>query len=212
MLLFSWETALLRIGLAVLLGAIIGAQREYHDKSAGLRTITLICVGSCLFCIVSQLLTNGTADRIASNIVTGIGFIGAGVIFKSEQGVNGLTTAATVWTTAAIGTAVGSGFYLIAGGTTICVLIVLSLFIKLEPIIDIFHKERTYTIVGSYEPGLLAKYESRFRECNLRCSRQKRTKKGSDIQLILKLKGSKANQDRFVEMMLKDEAVTSFEY
>ncbi|MDF2189933.1 MgtC/SapB family protein [Paraflavitalea sp. CAU 1676] len=212
MVLFSWDTALLRIGLAILLGGIIGAEREYHDKSAGLRTITLICVGSCLFCIVSQLLTNGTADRIASTVVTGIGFLGAGVIFRSEQGVNGLTTAATVWTTAAIGMAVGSGLYLIAAGTTVSVLVVLSIFIKLEPIIDTIHKERNYIIVCDSVPDVLIRFNRMYTECRLRCSRQKRTKKGNELHLLLKLKGTKVNQDRFVDMMLKDDAIKGFEY
>ncbi len=87
------------------------------------------------------------------------------------------TTAATVWTTAAIGMAVGSGLYLIAVGTTVSVLVVLSIFIKLEPIIDTIHKERNYLIVCVSEPDVLTRFNKMYTECRLRCSRQKRTKK-----------------------------------
>lgn len=211
-MIFDWETALIRIGISVLIGALIGAEREYHDKSAGLRTLTLICVGSCLFTLISLLLTNGTADRIASTIVTGIGFLGAGVIFKSEQGVNGLTTAATIWATAAIGMAIGNGLYIVASATAVCVLVVLSLFVHLEPLIDTFHKERSYTIVSTSEPDVLQKYEALLKSYGLTCAKQRRAKKGKELHFRLKVKGGKAAHDRFVDAMLKDETVTSFEF
>jgi putative Mg2+ transporter-C (MgtC) family protein len=108
----------LRLLLAAALGAGIGYQRERANKPAGLRTHTLICLGSALFTIVSIF---GFADgvdpsRVAAGVVTGIGFIGAGVIFRGMRGdrVMGLTTAASVWITAAIGLAAGVGMYLIA--------------------------------------------------------------------------------------------------
>jgi len=92
----SVSTFLLQLLMVVLVGGIIGAEREYHSKSAGFRTMILICLGSFLFTIFSIHITNGTPDRIASNIVTGIGFIGAGVIFKSDNRINGITTAGKV--------------------------------------------------------------------------------------------------------------------
>lgn len=211
-MIFTWETALLRIGIAVLIGGIIGAEREFRDKSAGLRTLTLICVGSCLFTLVSLLLTNGTADRIASNIVTGIGFLGAGVIFKSDRGVNGLTTAATIWSTAAIGMAIGNGLYIVAAFTAACVLIVLSLFILLEPIIDAIHKERTYTIISNYEPDIMQKYEAMIKNYGLTCHKQRRARHGKNMHFKLKIQGAREDHDRFVEAMLKDATVKSFEF
>ena len=111
------ETIIIRISLALLAGAILGIEREYRNKSAGFRTLILISIGSCLFTLISLLLSSDTMDRIVANVVTGIGFIGGGVIFKSEEGVNGLTTAATIWVTAAVGMAVGAGFYYAAGFT-----------------------------------------------------------------------------------------------
>lgn len=99
----SIDDIVLRISLAFGLGAIIGIEREYLNKAAGLRTLILISLGSCMFTIFSILIAERTPDRIASNIVTGIGLLAAGVIFKEDTRVKGLTTAASIWVTAAIG-------------------------------------------------------------------------------------------------------------
>lgn len=118
----GWEGALLRLAVAALLGGAIGLERELDEKSAGLRTHILVSVGSALFTVVSaygfrEFLTSGgsaiRADpgRIAAQIVTGIGFIGAGVIFRQGFTVRGLTTAASLWLVAAIGMAAGAGFW-----------------------------------------------------------------------------------------------------
>jgi len=96
---------LTKLLVALVIGAIIGAEREYRTKSAGFRTVILITVGSTLFTIVSNLMSNDA--RVASNIVTGIGFLGAGAIFKEGASVKGLTTATTIWISAAIGMAIG---------------------------------------------------------------------------------------------------------
>jgi putative Mg2+ transporter-C (MgtC) family protein len=108
----------LRLLLAAVLGAVVGIQRELVHKPAGLRTHILICMGSALFTIVSIYGFSGTVDpaRIAAGVVTGIGFIGAGVIFRGMRGdqVMGITTAASVWVTAAIGICAGCGLYVIS--------------------------------------------------------------------------------------------------
>src|SRR5688572_1921 len=102
---------ILKLILAIAIGGIIGAEREYRNKSAGFRTMMLISMGSALFTIISMDIDNtNSPDRIASNIVTGIGFVGAGVIFKGDTGINGITTAATIWVTAALGMGVGAGY------------------------------------------------------------------------------------------------------
>ena len=101
--------------IALLAGLILGFEREMKDKSAGLKTITVICLGSTLFSIISyKLAGNGDPTRIASYVVSGIGFLGAGVIFKSGYNVYGLTTAGIIWITAAIGVAIGFGEVYIA--------------------------------------------------------------------------------------------------
>lgn len=109
---------ILRLLLAAALGAGIGYQRERANKPAGLRTHILICLGSALFTVVSMFGFGGNADpsRVAAGIVTGIGFIGAGVILRGVRGdhIVGITTAASVWVTAAIGLAAGAGMYLVS--------------------------------------------------------------------------------------------------
>ncbi len=120
---------ILRLLLAVALGAGIGYQRERANKPAGLRTHILIATGAALFTVVSLFGFGDGVDpsRVAAGVVTGIGFIGAGVIFRGIRGdhVAGLTTAASIWATAAIGVAAGVGMYLIAAVITAIVVLVL---------------------------------------------------------------------------------------
>src|SRR4051812_17466292 len=123
---------LTRLVTAALLGAAIGLEREMKQKSAGLRTNILIAVGSALFTVMSYELaeSGGGADpgRLAAQVVTGIGFLGAGAIIRNDSGVQGLTTAATVWVNAAVGVAAGGGKYhlaVIATGITLAALLVL---------------------------------------------------------------------------------------
>lgn len=207
----SLEEILERLLLAMAIGFLLGIEREHRDKSAGLRTLTLICLGSCLFMIVSITLNAGTTDRIASNIVTGIGFIGAGVIFKSEKGVNGITTAATIWATAAVGMAVGSGLYLVSLGACAMILIVLSLFIKFEQLIEKINKERVYTIVLKYEPGVVARYEELMRSFHLKFDLEKRIKLSDEMHCSWRVQGSKVNQEKLVEALLADPTISKFE-
>jgi putative Mg2+ transporter-C (MgtC) family protein len=119
-----------RLLLAAVLGGVLGLEREFRHKAAGLRTNMLISVGSALFTLMSIELTARTGDpsRIAAQIVTGIGFLGAGAIMRRDGGIQGLTTAATIWVNAAVGVTVGSGNFklaLIAVGVTVLVLLVL---------------------------------------------------------------------------------------
>ncbi len=124
---------LARLATAVLLGAAIGVEREIHGKQAGLRTHTLIALGAALLTYMSITIPapyaaayhTGDVSRIASNIATGVGFLGAGVILHSRGRIIGLTTAATIWVVAAIGVAAGAGEYIPAVGTAALVLVVL---------------------------------------------------------------------------------------
>jgi putative Mg2+ transporter-C (MgtC) family protein len=121
----EWEY-LIKILIAAILGGIIGAEREYTGKAAGLRTFIIVTLGSCLFTIISINIINDPA-RIAAQIVSGIGFIGAGlIIFQQEkQTIKGLTTAAGLWMVAAIGMAVGFGFYILAALSTLIAILIL---------------------------------------------------------------------------------------
>ena len=134
---------LIKVGLAVVCGGLLGLDRHYKNKTAGFRTIILICLGSALFTMVAQ-----HGGQVANlNIVTGVGFIGAGVIFKDNITVSGLTTAAVIWISAAIGMAVGSGNFTLAIISTVCTLMVLLLFNLLERYIDKVHHDRLFVIV-----------------------------------------------------------------
>ena len=115
------------LGAAVLAGGMVGLEREYANKPAGLRTNLLICVGSCLICIVSQHAGGPDVTRIAAQIVSGVGFIGAGAILRINQHVTGVTTAATIWLVAAIGMALGFG--MIGLGLTVAFFSTIALFI-----------------------------------------------------------------------------------
>ena len=118
----------LRILLAAALGAVIGFQRGKAAKSAGLRDLILISTGAALFTVVSIYGFAADTSRVAAGIVTGIGFLGAGVIIRRGEGVvKGLTTASTIWIVAGIGLAAGAGLYLIATVTTLVILLVLLL-------------------------------------------------------------------------------------
>jgi putative Mg2+ transporter-C (MgtC) family protein len=122
------QDLIIRITIAAILGAIIGAEREFHGKAAGLRTNLLICLGAAVFTIISKQMAQGTEDsltRIAAQIVTGVGFLGAGAIIQDRGGVHGLTTAATIWLVASIGMACGAGFFSLALITTFITIIVL---------------------------------------------------------------------------------------
>ena len=112
-----------RLALAALVGGIIGLERELRGYPAGIRTLALVAMGSALFTDVSQIL--GGDDRVAAGIVTGVGFLGAGVIFREGYTVRGITTAATIWAAAALGMAIGRELYLVAGLGAILVFIVL---------------------------------------------------------------------------------------
>ncbi|QEC42713.1 MgtC/SapB family protein [Pseudobacter ginsenosidimutans] len=207
----SLEEIMERLLVAMAIGMLLGIEREHRDKSAGLRTITLISMGSCMFMLVSMIIDAGNTYRIASNIVTGIGFIGAGVIFKSDKGINGITTAATIWATAAVGMAVGGGLYLAALGACALILIVLALFIRIEQWIERINKERVYTITRRYEPGILLKYETLMKSFHLKFELEKRIKLDDDIQCSWRVQGSKSNQEKLVEALLEDPAIRKFE-
>jgi putative Mg2+ transporter-C (MgtC) family protein len=130
----NWDEALLRLALAATLGGLIGVERELREREAGLRTHLLVALGSGLFTIVGaygfhEFLNSGASvvdpTRIAAQIVTGIGFLGAGAIIRQGLSVRGLTTAATLWVVAAVGMAAGAGYYSVAVMTTGLVLIAL---------------------------------------------------------------------------------------
>ncbi|MCO5178069.1 MAG: MgtC/SapB family protein [Thermomicrobiales bacterium] len=141
----EWDS-LLRIATAIVLGGIIGYERELLDKSAGLRTHMLVSLGAALFMVASILIVQDFATgegasrldptRIGSTIVTGVGFLGGGIIFRQESRVHGLTTAAGLWVAAAIGMACGAGYFILAIGGSVMTVAILALIRPLERRLD----------------------------------------------------------------------------
>lgn len=122
-----------RILLSAILGFVIGFERELYKRPAGLRTHILVCVASCLIMLISMYgFDSGDPGRVAAQVVSGIGFLGAGAILRSDKDIKGITTAATIWMSAAIGLACGNGLYFGSILTTVLALIVLTAFRKVE--------------------------------------------------------------------------------
>ncbi len=141
------DIMILRLCAATLAGFLLGLEREVHRKAAGVRTISLICLSSALFTMLSQQIGQGvSADRIASNILTGVGFIGAGVIFRGGFTIDGITTAAVIWISAAIGMAIGTGQYITAGGAVAITLLALWVFSYAEDMIVNYRERKYYAI------------------------------------------------------------------
>ena len=131
-----WEW-ILRLCAAGLMGALIGLERTARSKEAGIRTHTMVSVGACLLMLISKYgftdINTGDPARIAAQVVSGIGFLGAGIIFVRQDMVHGLTTAAGIWATSAIGLAYGAGMYLLGGIATILIVIIQHVLLRYLP-------------------------------------------------------------------------------
>jgi len=198
--------------VAFIIGAVIGLEREFRSKPAGFRTMILICVGSCLFTILSKEAAVGSTDRIASNIVTGIGFIGAGVIFKEGISVNGLTTAALIWITAAIGMAIGYHNYPLTILVSAIVVIVLFILEPVQRFINRFHKVKDYRIrTIQLGENFRSEMENFFRQHKLVFRLMKASKDNSDAVYIYRISAPDRNYDKVEEFLLQHKDVRSFE-
>jgi len=207
----SIQNELLLIFIAVVLGILIGAEREYRNKSAGLRTFILICFGSCLFTILSIKIGVDDPDRIAANIITGIGFLGAGVIFKGDSKIDGITTATTIWATASIGMAVGSGYVYLALLGTILVLVILSSLTRFENLIDKEHKTREYKIaVTNYRD--MPYCEELFRKHHLKYSVSKQQYNQGNLSTTWTITGKKINHEALMKNLMEDERIIAYQF
>lgn len=204
---------ILRILLAVLWGGIVGAEREYRSKSAGFRTMIMISIGSCVFTILSIAIGGpSNPDRIAANIVTGIGFLGAGVIFRGVNRVNGITTSATIWAVAAVGMGIGGGYYFAAGSACIMILLVLAMLPYIETWIDKQNIERQYALTFVCTPANKEKIEASLKDCHLKYRIASVSKDGDTMSIIWETHGHQNNHRQFVERILADNTIRKFEY
>jgi putative Mg2+ transporter-C (MgtC) family protein len=201
-----------QVSVAFIIGAIIGLEREFRSKPAGFRTMIIICVGSCLYTILSKESNATSPDRIASNIVTGIGFIGAGVIFKEGISVNGLTTAALIWITAALGMAVGYHNYPLAVVVTAIVVIVLFVLEPVQKFINRFHRVKDYRIkTVSVGLNFQAELEIFFKTHDLSFRCMKTLKEDSDGVFIYRISSPDRKYDVVDDFLLAHANVKSFE-
>jgi putative Mg2+ transporter-C (MgtC) family protein len=160
---------IVKLIMAALLGGCIGLEREMRHKPAGLRTNMFICFGAAFFTILSFRYSEGTLDRtrIAAQIITGIGFLGAGAIIHSEGTVSGITTAATIFVVASIGMAVGGGEYLSAIFATLVILVALTLLGRFETSFNFKNLTMSYEVAGNYPEQLIANINRILEEMRL---------------------------------------------
>lgn len=202
-----------KIVLAMLLGGLLGAEREFRDKAAGFRTLILISVGACMFTLLS--LHIGDPDdptRIAANIVTGIGFLGAGVILREGGRITGLTTAAMIWLSAALGMGVGSGQIWLSVAATLIILVVMWFFPLLEGAIDRMRETRTYEITLPTLAEKVTHLESVFRQCGLRVHSHRQTKSGDHLMCVWESRGTPKQHEAMVKALFDDPDVRGFRY
>lgn len=185
----------------------MGLERQYKNKTAGFRTIILICLGSTIFTMISQRAGQG----VNINLVTGVGFIGAGVIFKDNISVNGLTTAAVIWVAAAIGMANGSGNYMLAIISTFVTLVVLIIFHFFENYLDKIHHEKLLSLVFDNDDfENLQMVEDIIHKHNLRPQVRLVNKKEGCLQAIIFVTGHKKHVAKLDETLLTIKQLKSF--
>jgi putative Mg2+ transporter-C (MgtC) family protein len=182
----------LRLVLAVIYGSIIGLERELHNHPAGFRTHILVCIGSTLFTLVSISSFGGDdSSRVAAQIVSGIGFLGAGTILREGATIRGLTTAASLWSVAGVGMAIGTGYYWGATLTTALMVVVLFFFYSLEK--RIWQRTKTVDITVADVPGQLGKVASKLGEMGVSIKSvdiSPESSKRVAIQFILQMPGT----------------------
>ena len=164
-------TTLVRVFLAILLGFILGLEREMYKRPAGLRTHILVCIASCLIMLVSMYgFESGDPARVAAQVVSGVGFLGAGAIMREDKGngIKGITTAATIWMSAMIGLACGNGFYFGAILVTVCALIILTILRRFELKISASSKYKSKIFLTvKFEEDVLRNIRTKLQESDL---------------------------------------------
>ncbi|GGH17090.1 MgtC/SapB family protein [Sphingobacterium alkalisoli] len=209
---FDWtfDNNIQAILVSILCGGIIGFEREFKNKSAGFRTVILICFGSTIFTLLSRM-GNISDDRIAANIITGIGFLGAGVIYQGKFSVQGLTTAAVIWTMASIGMIVGFGEFQFGIALTICMVIILSLFQRLELYMaDIYHVRTIHVTFRDMQIGHLDEFESFMLVHHVKLNRKGLEKNGEHLTVIYEVTGNRKNIRKASEEIVALDYVEHF--
>ena len=202
---------IIKICASMVAGSIIGAEREYKSKNAGFRTITLITIGATLYTMLSKEIANGMDFHVVGNIVVGVGFLGAGAIFKDGSNVSGLTTAATIWISAAIGMAIGAGAYTLAFITLIAILIILLGFSQIQSIIDSRNAEKYYkiSVKNQQESSMLIK--SFIKKCHLKSKQVNLSKIDDRLKYTFKISGDIHKHEQFESLLSLSDEILSFD-
>ncbi|QNO16459.1 MgtC/SapB family protein [Alkalicella caledoniensis] len=206
------------LALSILLGSIIGLEREANNHPAGFRTHALVCVGSALLSIVSWSIYesfNQTGDpgRIAAQVVSGIGFLGAGTIMREGANIKGLTTAASLWTVAAIGIAVGFKYYFIAITTTVFVVMVLQFFSILEKKFIFTKQLLNITIIVEDKPGMLGEIGRKLGNLNVSIRNVYMESKNGKMHVNLHLKiPPKLSVDNIMRELMDSDGILGIDY
>ena len=205
---FRLELAL-QLGLATLLGGVIGLERELKGKPAGLRTNILICMGSVLYTELSMTIGGPAADptRIAAQIVTGVGFIGAGTILHARGAIVGLTSAATIWVVAAIGVALGAGRYTEALGTAALVVVVLQGLGWVEQAVARHATTSRVTVRARQDPNVLEDLETVIRRAGLDIVSAQHRREDPDLVVEFELRGPRRLHDAAMVGLLHQPGV-----
>jgi putative Mg2+ transporter-C (MgtC) family protein len=207
----NFETAV-QLLTSFVIGTAIGLEREYRSKAAGLRTMIMICFGSTIFTQISLSIGDSSPDRIASNIITGIGFLGAGVIFKDGLSINGITTATTIWIAAALGMAVGAGEYFIALVGSVVVLLVLTFFENIQRVIVRMHQARAYKITFEEDETFITTLEKEINQLGLRFHKARDIKNSTDFSVLYEVFGSEKKLENLNVFLKSAPQVKMFEY
>lgn len=201
-----------RLLVALAIGAAIGLEREFQGKAAGIRTNMLMCIGSCLIMIISievARMRGGTADpgRIAAQVITGIGFLGAGTIIRSRFHIAGLTTAATIWVLSALGLAVGAGFLLLAVVGGLLITITLTLIGYVEKAVKRRHGYYVVQLDLESREGIVGAVLELFNEMGIHGTAQEINRSGADWTAIFDYHASLAEHEGLLEKLTGLEGV-----
>lgn len=202
-----------RIFLAGVLGAVIGYERKNRDKSAGTRTHAMVCLGAALLMVISKYCFPDVADydasRVASQIVSGVGFLGTGMIFVKNSTVSGLTTAAGVWTTAGIGMAVGAGAYWIGIAAAMIMIVMQILMHKMNPVFAENVRDNVKITTNQYEP-VMKEIQDELNQKKIKLLNYKLNKMETEVKLELLLAfPTKEAKEEFLFRWAKDDRIRS---
>lgn len=195
---------------AFLAGSLLGLEREFHSKPAGFRTMILITVGSALFTMLSVGMST-SGDRIASNIVTGVGFIGGGVIFKEGLNARGITSASAIWLAAAIGMAIGFQHFELAFIVTILALLVLIFLTRIEKRVHRWNEEKFYKVSFVRDVDAKESIEGFCSRKQIAFERVKLLKDNSGITVIYKIEAGHSRHRQLEAFLVESKEVLGFE-